>query len=385
MPLTPDRRLQLRIAAALTLVVGVNGLLLSVLAWSAIRVLVVSGQSPAIEVDLPLAVGAICCGAVGLVAVQAWYGSRTVVSGLTLEELEGDGPRGINGRVRRLASQADIPSPSVAIADRMEPACLTVGSQRSPTIVVTTGLLEALNDDELEAALAHEVAHIVNRDLPVVTAIAAMVSVGDRLLERERQFRAVLSGLVAVALFTGVGLLILALPLLVLGVVYLIVSAVARLLLAVNAITLGLFAKTREYAADRAGSELTGNPAALATALETLEDARKRPTQDARVHASATLGIVAQSLSVEPAAADDEKTWFEMWFVDQFALERVSHGASDTTGFLNRLSERGRTWFKRTVLTPVGNSIRRVLTWRPPTHPETEARIERLRVHNRRS
>ncbi|WP_247002061.1 M48 family metallopeptidase [Halosolutus gelatinilyticus] len=393
MTLTPDRRLQVRIAGALALVVVVNALLLSVLAWSVHHVLSASDRAVSLESGLsiprlPLVVGAILLGAIGLVAVQARYGTRTVAAGLELEEVDGtaDGPRNVVGRVRRLAAQADVPHPTVAVADRDEPGCLTVGTQRSPTIVITAGLLDSLDDRELDAALAHEVAHVANRDLPVVTAVAATVAIGDRLLERERKLRSVLWGLALVAFFTGVGLLVLAIPILLLVILYIILSAVARGLLGVNAIALGLFSKTREYAADRGASRLTGDPAALASALETLEG-DGRPTRDARLHATATLGIVPRPLSFDRSAEDGERTWFDRWFVDQFTVETVEDERSDDSspsGYVDRAVERVKARLRTRLVGPAKAGVRRFLGWRPVTHPTTESRVERLRSLERR-
>ncbi|MFP8951678.1 M48 family metallopeptidase [Natrialbaceae archaeon A-arb3/5] len=369
MPLSPDRRLQGRIAGALALVVGVNVLVLSLLIWSGRRALSASGRSVPVEVGFPLTVGTVLLGAIGLVALQARYGSQTAVSGLEPRDIDGYGPRNVGGRVRRLATQADVPLPSVAVADRAEPSCLTVGSQRSPTIVVTTGLLEALSDDELDAALAHEVAHVANRDLSVVTAVAATVAIGDRLLERERLLRQLIVGATTMAIVTGAGIIILAVPILVLVAAYLVVSAVARGVLGVNAIALGLFAKTREYAADRGASQLTGDPAALASALETLED--DRPARDGRVHASATLGIVARPLTLE-AETDDEDHWIERWF-SKPSFDRTDPDVVDRVVIVV-----GR-WLRTRVVAPVTTRVTRLLGWRPSTHPTTAARIEQLR------
>ncbi|AGB35925.1 M48 family metallopeptidase [Natronococcus occultus] len=379
MPLAPDRRLQLRIAGALALVVGLNAVLIAAIAWSGATVLSASGRS-AIEPGLPAAVGTVLACAVGLVAVQARYGSRRAVSGLDLEDVDGggDGPRNVASRVRRLATQADVPVPSVAVADRPEPGCLTVGRQRSPTIVLTTGLLEELDDDELEAALAHEIAHVANRDLPVVTAVAATVAIGDRLLERERLLRRVLENTVLIALVTGIGVVVFAVPILVLGVVYLAVSAVARTVLGANAIVLGLFSRTREYAADRGASRLTGNPAALASALEALGEGA-RPRTDARVDASATLGIVPRSLALE-ATADDgtDESWVERFFpsVSFELIGEPNRFERAVIGIGTRIHAR--------LLAPAAAGARRLLGWRPATHPPATARIERLRTLERR-
>ncbi|TMT81771.1 peptidase M48 [Haloterrigena sp. H1] len=367
MSLSPNRQLQVRIAGTLALVVGVNVVVLSILVWSGLHVVSASGWSLPTEVGFPLTVGAVLLGGVGLVALQGRYGSRKAVGRLSLNEFDRSGPRNVTGRVRRLATQADVPTPSVAVADRAEPGCLTVGTQRSPTIVVTTGLLKQLDDDELDAALAHEVAHIANRDLPVATAVAATVALGDQLFERERLLRRVLGNMVMIGLFTGIGIFILAIPILVLGLAYLVVSLVARGLLGVNAIALGLFSRTREYAADRGASQLTGDPSAVAGALETLED--ERPKRDARLHASATLGIVPRPLLVEEDD-DDEEHWVERY------LPAVSiEGPEDPSG-LNR----GLVWLYARLVSPVIAEVRRMLRWRPSTHPATETRIDQLRA-----
>lgn len=377
MPLSPDRRLRIRIAGALALVVGVNAVLLSIAVWSGLRMLSASGRSPPTEYGLPLGIGAVLLGGVALVALQARYGSRKVLDGLSLEEFEDGGPRNVAERVRRLAKQADVPTPSVAVADRPEPSCLTVGSQRSPRIVVTAGLLETLDDDELDAALAHEIAHVANRDLPVVTAVAATVAIGDRLLERERLLRRVLNSMVLIAIFTGVGTFLLAVPIVVLGLVYLIFSSVARGLLGVNAIALGLFAKTREYAADRGASQLTGDPAALASALERLED--DRPARDLRLHASATLGIVPRPLVLKDDDDDDEEHWVERFFPPMEAETEES----EDRGAVGRGLARVATWIYTRTVVPATSGVRRLLAWRPSTHPATGARIEQLRTIER--
>ncbi|OIB56244.1 M48 family metallopeptidase [Natrialba sp. SSL1] len=421
MPLTPDRRLQTRIVAALALVVGVNGLLLSVLAWSGHRMLSASGHTVSPNLGVPATVGTVLLGAIGLVVVQARYGSRTAVSGLNPEPVEGDGPRNVGARVRRLAKQADVPVPSVAVTDCDDPNCLTVGTQRSPTIVVTTGLLDTLEDTELDAALAHEIAHLANRDLTVVSAVAAIVAIGDRLLERERMLRGVLVAMIVFVIRLGpvfglMLLFVLVVPFVAITVGFLVVSPVARLLLGIYAITLGLFAKAREYAADRGASQLVGDPAAVASALETL-DGGDRPKRDARLDASATLGIVSQSLSIDWADdendrdGDAEESWFERLFVGQFDMWR-----KNVSDFGNRQSENGfdqqrssdrgavdadagddtgagddsepKSWiiepFVKPAVDPIRDRIRQLLTWRPRTHPTTESRIQRLGTLERR-
>ena len=367
----------------------VNGLLLAVLAWSLLQALSASGRTASVDLGIPLTVGGLLIGAVSLVSLQARFGSRTIVAGLDLETLgddgsvDGDERRNVTGRVRRLATQADVPLPSVAVADRPEPGCLTVGSHRSPTIVVTTGLLDRLTEDELDAALAHEVAHVANRDLPVVTAVAASVAIGDRLLERERRLRYILSITATMAVFTGIGILVFAIPILVLGVIYLVVSVIARTILGVNAIALGLFARAREYAADRGAVQLTGNPAALASALERLED--RRPTRDKRIHASATLGIVPVPFElVDEGDGESNEHWIDPWLPDPSLFEGPNWSdGGQPVGFGARVGARIGAWIRARFVSPVTTRIRRMLAWRPATHPATADRVDRLRTMDR--
>ncbi|RKD95413.1 hypothetical protein [Halopiger aswanensis] len=119
---------------------------------------------------------------------------------------------------------------------------------------------------------------------------------------------------------------------------------------------------------------------------EELED--ERPERDARLDASATLGIVPRRLPFDRedgADEDDEQHWFDRWFVDQFAVETVEEdSSSDEPGYVDRAGERVKTWLSDRIVDPVTTSVRRALAWRPATHPTTEARIERLRAVERR-
>ncbi|WP_254864192.1 M48 family metallopeptidase [Halovivax gelatinilyticus] len=394
MVLRPDRRLQVRIAGALALVLTVNAVVVAAAGWTLVRGVSASGRSESVEFGLWASVGAILLGAVGLVAYQSRYGSNAVLAELDVDRVESDGPRGVGTRVSRLAVQAGVPAPAVAVADRDEPTCLTVRTRREPTIVVTAGLLDRLADDELDAALAHEVAHVANRDLAVVSAVAATVRIGDRQLEREGMIRRVLHVVGWAAMVSGIGVVLFAIPIVVLGTLYLLVSAVSRTILAVNAITLGLFAKTREYAADHGAVQLTGDPAALASALETLDDGG-RPETDKRLHASATLGIVPRPLRLDQPG-DDERHWIEPWLPSSELTPDSTEPEPDRpASVVDRIGAQIGEWirarFVRPITTrvrryawvPLRSRVRRLRRWRPATHPNTDDRIDRLRAIER--
>jgi len=394
MPLSSQRSLQLRIAGALALVVGVNAAVLGAVAWCGLQVWRASGRAAPTAVGLPLVLGAVLLGGIVTVLAQARYGARSAVAGLGLQPVEDGGPRNVEGRVTRLAKQAGVPAPSVAVADRSEPSCLTVDRDGSPTVVVTTGLLERLDDDELDAALAHEVAHVANRDLPVAAAVAAALSITDRLLEREERLWVILYNVGVIAAVTGVGILIFAIPIVALALVVLVLSVAARTLLALNAVALRLFSRTREYAADRAAASLTGDPASLAGALRTLEDGR--PEQDLRLTAGATLGIVHLPISLDTDDEEDD----EEGFVERFLMD-PDEGPADSPKWKadpdddhpeqswigERLVEpavaaigRVLRWVHERTLAKLIAAARRAVGWRPSTHPPTDERIERLRA-----
>jgi heat shock protein HtpX len=172
---------------------------------------------------------------------------------------------GLHALVERLAIQADVPMPRVAISDLAAPNAFAMGrSPKHATVCVTTGLLQTLERNELEAVLAHEVGHIKNRDVALMTMAS---------------FYASLAALVAqVAAFSGLGgrdrdsgpgiVVILLVSIAVYFISYFLMLALSRY---------------REFAADRSAALFTGRPSALASALRRLESA---PQGDLREVAS---------------------------------------------------------------------------------------------------
>lgn len=175
----------------------------------------------------------------------------------------------LHATVKRIAQAADLPAPSVHITDRERPLAMTTGLSTDDTkLVVSTGLLGVLDADELEAVVAHEVAHIKNRDATVMTLVELPLASARNLGRALQHSGGVHFVLLGVALasyaFWGVG----------------------RLLVA-------SLSRSRELAADRGASALLGDPAALASALETLDDDDpSAPDRDAREASLASLSVV---------------------------------------------------------------------------------------------
>ena len=185
----------------------------------------------------------------GLSLAQYYFSDRLALRSVGAREVSRSEYPELHGAVTRLAQQADIPKPRVAVADQSVPNAFATGrNQRNAAVCVTTALLDTLDSDELEGVLAHEIAHVKNRDVAVMT-IASFFSTIAFLIVRWGW------------LFGGGGRgNDNAAPIWIAIVVSLVVWVVSFFL------TRAL-SRYREYAADRGAAALTGRPNALATAL----------------------------------------------------------------------------------------------------------------------
>jgi heat shock protein HtpX len=182
----------------------------------------------------------------------------------------------LHGIVDRLCALADMPKPRVAIAQADMPNAFATGrNSQKAVLVVTTGLMRRLDDNELEGVIAHEMSHVAHKDVVVMT-IASFLGIVAGLLVRFAFYG---------ELFGGGGgrggnnnnnngg----ALPIL------LIVMLVSVVVYAISFLLIRLLSRYRELAADRAGALLTGQPSALASALQKVSGAMSAiPTKDLR-------------------------------------------------------------------------------------------------------
>ncbi len=150
--------------------------------------------------------------------------------------------------VRRLTTQIDMPTPSIYVIDSPQPNAFATGrSPKKAAVAVTTGILQVLDHSELEGVLAHELAHVKNRDI-LISSIAAMLGAAIAIIGR-------------MALFSGGGNR--NNPLGVIGVIVsLLVAPLAAMLIRFA------ISRTREFHADQTGAGITGQPLQLASALE---------------------------------------------------------------------------------------------------------------------
>ena len=155
--------------------------------------------------------------------------------------------------VENLAMQAGLPMPEVGVSDMPMPNAFATGrNPKNAAVVATRQLLNLLNDDELEGVMAHELSHVKNRDILVMSVASTMASVIAYVTRMA----------VWAALFNNDenngGNLIIA------------IIADITLPIAAMLIQLGV-SRNREYLADESGARLTGRPMALASALTKLE------------------------------------------------------------------------------------------------------------------
>jgi heat shock protein HtpX len=183
----------------------------------------------------------------------------------------------VHGIVDRLCALANMPKPRVAIApSKMLNAFATGRNTKTSVLVVTTGLLHSdLDDRELEAVLAHELSHVAHKDVAVMT-IASFIGIIAALLVRFAFYS---------ELFGGGGRGRGgnnnnnggAIP------IVLIVLVVGVVTYAISFLLIRLLSRYRELAADRSGALLTGQPSALASALQKVSGSMSSiPTKDLR-------------------------------------------------------------------------------------------------------
>jgi heat shock protein HtpX len=207
-----------------------------------------------------------------------WYSDKIALSTARAQVVTPeDGPQAarLHGIVDRLTALANMPKPRLAIAPSpMLNAFATGRNEKTSVLVATTGLLNSnLDDAELEAVLAHELSHVAHKDVAVMT-IASFIGIIAGLLVRFAFYSELFGGGGRSNNNNNNGG---ALP------VVLVVLVVGVVTYAVSFLLIRLLSRYRELAADRAGALLTGQPSALASALQKVSGSMNAiPTKDLR-------------------------------------------------------------------------------------------------------
>lgn len=200
-----------------------------------------------------------------------WFSDKIVLRMYGAREVTAHEAPELYRIVVNLAKKANMPMPKVYVMDTDVPNAFATG--RDPehaAVAATTGIMRALSYEELEGVMAHELAHVKNRDTLISTIVATIAGM-ITMIANMAQWAAIFGGLGRSDEEDGGGISAL------LEFVLLVVVAP----LAATLIQLGI-SRSREYLADESGGRLTGNPRALASALEKIEYyARHRVMPDA--------------------------------------------------------------------------------------------------------
>ena len=218
---------------------------------------------------LLLAVGAFLGGTVGMTIMfvislvmnfaSYWFSDEIVLSMYGAREVTPQDASDLIRMVSGLAQKAKLPMPKVYIIDTDVPNAFATG--RNPehaAVAVTTGIIRTLKYEELESVIAHELAHIKNNDTLVSTVVATIAGVITMVASMAQWIAFLGFGRNDNDTGNAIGNVI--------GVVFLALLAP----LAATFIQLGI-SRTREFIADEIGGVISGNPLALASALEKIE------------------------------------------------------------------------------------------------------------------
>ena len=210
--------------------------------------------------------------AIGMAFWQWWSSDKVAMRAMRAREVTPEEAPELHGTIDRLCALADMPKPRVGISDMSMPNAFATG--RSPdraVVCVTTGILQTLDAEELEAVLAHELSHVAHRDVLVMT-VASSAGIAAGLLMRFTQFGGMGRSRNNSAMPAVLAALLVSL------VVY-----------AVSFVLLRLLSRYRELSADRAGAYLTLKPAALGSALQKISgEAAAIPQRDLRSSSAAS-------------------------------------------------------------------------------------------------
>jgi heat shock protein HtpX len=164
--------------------------------------------------------------------------------------------------VERITQRIGLPMPKMYVIPTESPNAFATGrNPRHASVAVTHGILELLNDEELEGVLAHELGHVNNRDI-LISSVAATVAGAITMLARMGEFAAFFGGMGGRdSEDRGGGIA---------ALFMLIVAPIAAMLIQLA------ISRSREYQADATGAKFTGNPYALASALQKLDAYSRR-------------------------------------------------------------------------------------------------------------
>ena len=195
--------------------------------------------------------------ALGMNFFSYWFSDRMVLSMYNAQEVDRQSAPELYGLVEKLAGRAGLPMPRVYIINEDAPNAFATGRNPSnAAVAVTTGLMRALDYNEISGVLGHELAHVKHRDILISTIAATMATVISYAASIAQWAAIFGSGRSSDDDNNG-------------GIIGLIATAIIAPIAA--ALIQMAISRSREYSADEGGAEICGNPNYLAAALEKIE------------------------------------------------------------------------------------------------------------------
>ena len=216
------------------------------------------------------AAGLIVVVAVVLLLFQLFGSDKIAMGAMGVKEVSPAQEPELHGIVERLCVQADLPKPRICVMETSMPNAFAMGrSKKSTTVCATRGILEMLSPAELEGVMAHELTHVINRDVMVMTLASFFATLASLIIQFTFFFGGGFGGGYGRSRDEEEGIFFV-----------LIVSVIVY---AISFLLLRALSRYREFAADRGSAVLTGRPSALASALLKISGTIERvPTQDLR-------------------------------------------------------------------------------------------------------
>jgi heat shock protein HtpX len=207
-----------------------------------------------------------------LVIAQYYFSDKLILLSLGAREVSEQEAPQLHDMVGRLAAMTGLPKPKVAIIDSPVPNALATGRDPKHSVVaVTSGILQTLDTEEMEAVLAHEMSHVIHRDMRVMAMASFFATVASFIVQsglwggfgggygggdREDRDR---------------------------GNSFIVIFLISLVVWAISFVLIRTLSRYREYSADRGSAIITGQPSKLASALVKISGRMQRiPDQDLR-------------------------------------------------------------------------------------------------------
>jgi heat shock protein HtpX len=207
----------------------------------------------------------------GLLALQFFTSDKLALRAMGAHEVSPQEAPQLHALIERLCVQADLAKPRIYVMNTSMPNAFAMGrSRKAAAVCATTGILELLSPSELEGVMAHELTHIINRDVMVMTLASFFASLASMIVQFGFFFGGGFGGgdddddnpSIMVVILVSLAVYVIS---------FFLMQALSRY---------------REYAADRGAAVITGRPSALSSALLKISGTMERiPQTDLRAHA----------------------------------------------------------------------------------------------------